>query len=381
MARKATDSNSAHNFDDIIGFALLAAAVLLLVAQLSFDHNDISFLTTHVNKPTHNWIGPFGAYLGWAIFLPLGLVGYIVPVLLAAFGASYLLSFLTYLRERLSWSLLWAAVLLVSLTGLLHIMDNAGWFGRLHEKIGNHSTGGWLGFVTYEYGFWMLGAAGAPIVYAALCFISLLFLTGFQLGAWLTALWTGRQPASDGPGAEEKTLERRARELQKEARKLQEEVERTGLGADLQPVPEPTVRDLSVPQAKPARTKKTAEPANEPAPAVAAATASDVLGKKSEDESKSASVKTEEPVPGKMDAEKSVSQKGEPEVRISGLPGARPKPARKKPITVAATPLIGNYQLPSLDFLQHPDMTIKPTESKDELMANARLMQQTLAQF
>ena len=43
--------------------------------------------------------------------------------------------------------------------------------------------------------------------------------------------------------------------------------------------------------------------------------------------------------------------------------------------------MIGNYQLPPLDFLQHPDMTVKPTESKEELMANARLMQQTLAQF
>ena len=43
--------------------------------------------------------------------------------------------------------------------------------------------------------------------------------------------------------------------------------------------------------------------------------------------------------------------------------------------------MIGNYQLPPLDFLQHPDPTLKPTESKEELLANARLMQQTLAQF
>ena len=48
---------------------------------------------------------------------------------------------------------------------------------------------------------------------------------------------------------------------------------------------------------------------------------------------------------------------------------------------MASTPMIGNYQLPSLDFLQLPDLTQKPTESKEELLANARLMQQTLAQF
>jgi len=52
-----------------------------------------------------------------------------------------------------------------------------------------------------------------------------------------------------------------------------------------------------------------------------------------------------------------------------------------QPITVVSTPMIGNYQLPPLDFLQHPDPTVKPTESKEELMANARSIQQTLAQF
>src|SRR5256886_2439148 len=34
-----------------------------------------------------------------------------------------------------------------------------------------------------------------------------------------------------------------------------------------------------------------------------------------------------------------------------------------------------------MDFLHLPDQTVRPTESKEELMANARLMQSTLAQF
>jgi S-DNA-T family DNA segregation ATPase FtsK/SpoIIIE len=61
----------------------------------------------------------------------------------------------------------------------------------------------------------------------------------------------------------------------------------------------------------------------------------------------------------------------------------RPQSAPKlpKPITVASTPIVGNYQLPPLDFLHHPDMTLKPTESRKELMANARLLQAMLAQF
>ena len=64
---------------------------------------------------------------------------------------------------------------------------------------------------------------------------------------------------------------------------------------------------------------------------------------------------------------------------------ASPKPPvisqKPKPATIASTPMIGNYQLPPMDFLQHADMSRKPTESKEELMANARLMQAMLAQF
>ena len=48
---------------------LLAAAALLLFAQLSFDRNDIAALTTSPNKPLHNWIGWLGAHFAWIFFL------------------------------------------------------------------------------------------------------------------------------------------------------------------------------------------------------------------------------------------------------------------------------------------------------------------------
>ena len=406
MSRKSP-SDSGRGFNDVIGVALLAAALLLLVAQLSFDTRDISGLNLPPNKSTHNWIGPLGAYLAWGTFLPLGVAGYLLPWLFAAFGVAYLLNFLSYLHERLRWSLLWSAILLASLTGLLYIMDNAGWLGKLKENLGSQSAGGWLGFVTYgqtpryEYGFCLLGKVGAIIVYATLCLISLLFLTNFRLGEWIRRLLQKKPAAAEPKSADETALERRAHELERQARKLQEEVARSGLGADLQPVPEPTVRDLSVPEAKPApaRVRKTTlpEPSKEteaakeaePAPPreAAAATTEEVLGRKSEAVEKPGEAKTETPVAEKAEAGKPDGEPAEPVVHIADgsvpPPAAKPKaaPKKRKPLTVAATPIIGNYQLPPLDFLQHPDMTVKPTESKEELMANARLMQQTLAQF
>jgi len=405
MSRKA-DSGSSRGFDDAIGIALIFLAVLLLMAQLSFDPYDIGFIKQPPFRPAHNWIGPLGAYVAWWIFLFFGVVAYALPFLLAVFGSAYLFGFLGYLRERLRWSLAWSVALLISLTGLLYLADRGGILGKLHESIGANSAGGALGYLTYGetehrlYGFSLLGPIGATILYAALCLVSLIFLTAFPFGDWLRSRVTGWEPPARADAPEEAVLERKARDLQKQAKKLQEEVERSGIGADLQPVPEPTVRDLSVPQAKPRGKKQaTPEPPKEiappdegeviPAREIAAATTADVLGKSAE---KPAEAKTDEKPAEKTEgtdkpADKPAEPKPEPVVTIadgsSPVPAPKPKPAprKPKPITVASTPLIGNYQLPPMDFLQHPDLTVKPTESKEELMANARLMQQTLGQF
>lgn len=400
MSRKAS-ADSSHGFGDIIGVALLAAALLLVVAQLSFDRCDLPALCNPPNKPVHNWIGPFGAHLAHACFFVFGAGAYALPVLLAAFGVGYLFNFLDYLRQRTPWFLLWAAVLVLSLTGLLHMMQEAGWLGGLRDKMGAHSAGGLCGYFTFDYGFWMLGTVGAIIVYATLYLISLLFLTNFRLGSWLRGMFV-RPPASAPAGDEEDLLERRARELERKRMELEQQVARSGLGADLQPVPPPEVRDLSVPQSKAARPKKAApmgpvkepEPADEgeviPAREIGQATAAEVLGQKIAPADKPAEAVAPEPTADKPEAEsrpaedkpgevKPAEPKPEPAITISGL--TRPKPKKPKPITVASTPMIGNYQLPPLEFLQHPDLSVKPTESKEELMANARLMQQTLAQF
>ena len=139
-----------------------------------------------------------------------------------------------------------------------------------------------------------------PLFIRRCALISLLFLTNFRLGEWIRTFLKEEKAIAElaePKSAEEIALERRARDLERQAKKLQEEVARSGLGADMQPVPEPTVRDLSVPQAKgPARPqnhlpgtppKETApaEPAaaRRTAPAMpAAATTEEILGRKSE---------------------------------------------------------------------------------------------------
>jgi S-DNA-T family DNA segregation ATPase FtsK/SpoIIIE len=400
MSRKTPDSH--HGLNDVIGIALLAAALLLLVAQLSFDRYDLSFVSSTPHQHAHNWIGSLGAYTAYAFFFVFGLTAYVFPFLLAAFGIGYVCNFLSHLRERKLWFGFWSVILIFSLSGLLDMMD--GLFKSLRDHIDAASAGGLLGKTMFDFklfgddwGFWVLGSIGATIVYLALCFISLLFLTNFKLGGWIRALLQKDSAEIEAEKSnDEAMLERRARELEKQAQKLQEEVARSGLGADGLPVPEPTVRDLSVPQNKSPRFRKTTLPETKaepiappdegeiiPAKEIVAATTEEILGKKSEEKvsEKSDEAKIEEPVAEKIDSEKPAEEKVEPEIKITGIAPARPKPRKPKPITVASTPMIGNYQLPPMDFLQHPDLTVKPTESKEELMANARMMQQTLAQF
>jgi len=454
MAKKSGDDPKAKNgFNDVIGLALLFAALILLVAQWSFDINDISWRTTHPNKSLHNWVGLIGAWLGYASFFVFGGAAYLMPLLMAVFGGSYLLNLFGYLRERLTWSLFWAGLLLLAVSGLLFLSDDGGHSGRFYMSKGINSAGGMLGYISYgqthdwEFGFCLLGTLGAGIVYAALAMISLLFLTNFHLGVWIRAVLRKENfgPVEAAKSPEEQALEKRAQDLEKQKRKLEEEVGKTGksaerpmerpverpvektasgLGADGLPVPEPMVRDLSVPQAnKGPKVRKTTlpEPPKEATPAgtelmgvgdvihaeeIAPATTEQILGRKPEAKpvekisEKAVEKSLEKPADTKPElepvmAENVVADKPtekpivpEPVVTIAdgtapvSLP-PRPKlvPKKPKPMTVASVPMIGNYQLPPMDFLQHADMTIKPTESKEELMANARLMQQTLAQF
>ncbi len=398
MARKEpTDSSSSRGFNDIIGIVLLCLAVLLLTALLSYHPRDVSANSLPTNPAVHNWIGPFGAWTAYYWLFWVGLAAFVAPVLLLAIGLGCFFDAFSYLRRRWAWTL----VLFLCCIGLLDLYRGFLVNIESHFRI---TAGGILGMNLNRRVFGYFGTAGATILFLMLYFISLLYLTNFKLGEWVRYLIDRRAARLSGASPAEEALERKKRDLQREAKKLQEQVEATsGIGADLKPVPEPNVVDLSVPQVKPGRQKKspTPEPPAEPAPAeegevipareVAAATTADILGKKKP----SAEAAPEAKVPGEgsgteaKDTPLASGDAAAPAIEpgnatpAAPTPPTRPKllPRKPKPITVASTPMIGNYQLPSHDFLQQPDTTLKPTESKEELMANARLMQQTLAQF
>ena len=434
MPKKDTKTESAdrnRGFYDLIGFVLVMSALALCLALISFDKWDLAMHTTHPNHPAHNWIGPMGAQVANGFFAAFGVGAYIVPILLVLFSLGCVIQALSRMRTR--W--LWAGVLFLCCVGFFDLYTDgdmlkqlarnpeaagAGFFlERTAFNLAAPSAGGVVGHFLNQFVFGYFGRPGATIVYATLYFVSLLFLSSFQLGHWIRRLFT-REPIVTEEGApQEQELEKKARVLGQQVKQLEEEVaRRTNLGADLQPVPKPIVRDLSVPQpAKGGRGKSTdgkpaeAEPAKElpghegeviPAREVRAATTDEVLGRPAAAGSKSdespagekSSAKTTESAPtakGKAAGPGAAAEGSAPATGANTPPAAPPRifdnsvrsrgPARKKPLTVSIGPKIGDYKLPPMDVLQMPDMTVKPTETKEELMANARLMQQTLAQF
>jgi hypothetical protein len=129
---------------------------------------------------------------------------------------------------------------------------------------------------------------GAAVTYVIIYLASLLFLTDYQLLVWIRQLWV-RVPKTpeEKMAAEEASIEKKAKALEKKARELTKQAdvesevssavtkparakaavvpqpdgasEPSGVGADLKPFPEVTIRDLSVPQPREVRTVQAGE--------------------------------------------------------------------------------------------------------------------------
>ena len=119
---------------------------------------------------------------------------------------------------------------------------------------------------------------------------------------------------------------------------------------------------------------------------IAAATTDEILGKDTKEKGADTETGDEKPTASgaKPDDEgKDDAEVVEPEVVIAPKPKAAKKRARPrvKPVTVAATPLIENYNRPTMNMLHYAEPSNEPSETKEELLENAMLMKRVLAQF
>src|SRR5439155_445977 len=196
MARKETHSPAhARGFSDIIGTVLMALALLLLVAQLTFHPPDVSANRVPTNETIHNWIGAVGAWTANGFFRLFGAGAFALPILMVLFGVGYLFEFFAYLKRRWAWGL----VAFVCCIGFLDLHTNrtlldhlaanpnssdSAFLEKMTLNINAPSAGGHIGAALNQVFFGYFGKVGATIVFFTLYVISLLFLTNFHLGYW-----------------------------------------------------------------------------------------------------------------------------------------------------------------------------------------------------
>ncbi|MBX3744377.1 MAG: DNA translocase FtsK [Verrucomicrobiae bacterium] len=375
MAKKARpEPPLAPRRADWIGLVLVVVSVVWLLALVSYDRLDLPNNAARPNQPAHNWIGPVGARWADLTLLLFGSASFLLPLTLLVFALGCLAEPFAFARRRWPWLLGLSLVTAAAFDLNAHLVRQ--WFG-------GDLAGGLVGDLLNRYGFRLIGYAGSMIAFFLLYLLTLLALSDFQLFDWIRDAWRERQARLEAGLDEELRLQRKAQQLEREARRLQEQMDRdrtvhsgaaakagvAGVGPDLRPVPEPTVRDLSVPQTKPAAKGSRPSSAGPDEPEIQVITAGEIHGYPG-------SPKSAEADPDPTPAED--VDDNEPSLPLP-VRGRLMSPRRR--LSVASAPSIGNYKLPPLSLLQSPDLTVHPTESREELIANARLMQQTLAQF
>ncbi len=404
---------------ELTGLIMLAGSVVLALALFSYDRGDLAANASPPNHPIHNLLGRLGAGLAHFLLFGLGAAAYLIPVLLLGFGLASFVPALAYLRR--GWRSPVAAFgLIVSAMGMLDLFSPE--LPSLGTRGNTLGAGGLLGLeLNSGLVVYFLNRTGAALVYSVLYIGSLVLLTDFLLWNVVKQLFV-RPPRTEEErlAAEQTRLEKESKRLAKQARKLEEKAAAetpqkpvaakssepsadksndsdlepeekatpSGLGADLQPVPEPRFQDNSISKlgAEPA-TEGTRISADEIAKTLPATASDAILGRKSAAKPIGTPSDDAGDSPGgsENDEDESSARDEEADSEPLPVPVAVPRgklqTRRNKPITVASTPIIGNYQLPPLELLHLPDHTVRPTETKEELMANSRLMVQTLAQF
>src|SRR5262249_39152004 len=137
---------------EVKGIAALIAAGFALIALATFD-------PTHTPAEQQGLTGPVGVWLGWATFQSFGYAGFLLPILLGAWGAS---PFLRPIIVRGWVPLAGLAALLVAASGLLTQATRVR-SGAIGGGLVGYATAGALQGSFGDIGAWLLLIAAFPI--------------------------------------------------------------------------------------------------------------------------------------------------------------------------------------------------------------------------
>ena len=338
------------DWSNILGVAWLFLSLIILLSLISFDRDDLSFNKLPHNETPSNFIGIFGAWIGYLCFLLTGALAFHIPILLGGYALAIYFPPLwaPFESRRNRWILL--GVLLTS-AGFL---DLVAWtWLQLEFSVSPFGAGGLVGYLINRLLLVpVFDGHGAFTLYLGVYAAVTIMVARVDVALFLRRLPGRMLRLADRldwrSTPEEKALERERRRLEREALRLE-----AGMGTrrSNEFAAQPRVRDHSVRSASAPRALSAPNP--RPAPEKAPA----------------APPMAEDPaIP-------------EPVVTLPA-PVRKAAPRQREAISVSRPPAVGDdYALPSLEMLDSIDISNVPSETREDLMANARLLQDTLAQF
>jgi S-DNA-T family DNA segregation ATPase FtsK/SpoIIIE len=325
---------------EALGVLLLVAGVLLLLALVSFDPNDVPawvFFNKVVPSNAHitNFVGIVGVLVAGLLYFLFGAAAYLLAVVLLGFGAGKLF----FPKARFANRLGWVALLLISGASLLELQPWFlwGWKKAFHVQ----GPGGWFGYWVGGMAFAKtMGTVGSAIVLSGFYAASLILVTGFHPIRFVKlcaqrakeAAIARRERQRAKLDAEE-LFAVNQREIEKQAKKLERKTRRKA-----EPSPEPEAEVATVaPEPEP----------NLPAPKIIDASVPAPARKPTLEELKASKKKVDAPA------------------LVPGLQGLH----------------LENYTLPSLDLLDPPDVAGRVAADPVELKATQDVILDTLTQF
>ncbi len=176
LARAFTPTSN-RRLNELIGFVVLIFALLLILALVSYSPLDPSLNTAAAppaGRPSHNWIGPFGAVTSDLTLQVFGVVAFLIPIFLAMYS-------LRWFRSRPILSpvakCFGAVGLVLFAAGLLGLLPWAyRWRGAIPIE-------GLLGRILADALIHYFNVVGAYLICLTMIAVALYLATAFSFGA------------------------------------------------------------------------------------------------------------------------------------------------------------------------------------------------------
>ncbi|MDQ7066445.1 MAG: DNA translocase FtsK [candidate division KSB1 bacterium] len=341
--------------EEIFGILLMTLALLVLISLVSYDPAEEPSGLGLI--PIRNAMGIVGVYISY--FLIKLLIGYssvVIPFLLFAWGWNRFRGNDPQRLARITLFVLATALYLATIMGLPQAADPENTrFGFEFSGL----VGGFFASKLYQF----FGTIGSIIILISLAMVTVVAVTQFSFARIVSEFIHGVRVSFGWLNNQFGKIHLPRLSLPKRKPRMGRRTRHMPTGLDTSPPIKKTPRVPDVPEEKnvppkgPAtlrdRQPASTEAADQPLPA-------DLFSA----------------IPFEASVPQTDNHRG-PEQNIKVTEMAEEKPAGE---AVARPAAIGAYQFPGMDLLDYPD-TQKPPVSKDELLANAKILEERLEEF